>query len=145
MARGINKVILIGNLGRDPEVRYTADGTAIANLTIATSESWKDQEGNKQEKVEWHRIVVFKKLAEICGEYLSKGSKIYIQGKLRTRKWTDKNTGAEKYSTEIHADEMQMLDSRGGDEKQQEKKSDDVSKQKEAAQATDDFDDDIPF
>ena len=112
MARGINKVILIGNCGQDPEVRYTASGAAIANVTIATSETWKDkQTGQAQERTEWHRVVFFNRLGEIAGEYLKKGSKAYIEGSLRTRKWQNKE-GADMYTTEIVASEMQMLDSR---------------------------------
>ncbi len=115
MARGINKVILIGNLGQDPETRYMPSGGAVTNLTIATSETWKDkQTGQPQERTEWHRVVFFNRLAEIAGEYLKKGSKVYIEGSLRTRKWQDKSTGADRYTTEIVANEMQMLDSRGG-------------------------------
>jgi len=114
MARGINKVILVGNLGRDPEMRYTPSGSAIANLAVATSESWKDkQTGENQERTEWHRVVMFNRLGEIAGEYLKKGSKVYIEGKLQTRKWQDKE-GQDRYTTEIVANEMQMLDSRGG-------------------------------
>jgi single-strand DNA-binding protein len=114
MARGINKVIIIGNLGNDPEVRYTPSGSAVANISIATSEGWRDkQSGELQERTEWHRIVMFNRLAEIAGEYLKKGSKVYVEGSLRTRKWTDKN-GQERYTTEIVAGDMQMLDSRGG-------------------------------
>ena len=115
MAKGsINKVILIGNLGRDPEVRYTPNGLAVANLNIATTESWKDkQSGETQEKTEWHRIVMYSRLAEIAGEYLRKGSKIYIEGRLQTRKWQDKTSGQDRYTTEIVADSMQMLDSKG--------------------------------
>ena len=114
MARGINKVILIGNLGQDPETRYMPSGGAVTNLTIATSETWKDkQSGQQQERTEWHRIVFFNRLAEIAGEYLRKGSKVYLEGSLRTRKWQDKSTGADRYTTEIVANEMQMLDSRG--------------------------------
>ena len=117
MARGINKVILIGNLGQDPETRYMPSGGAVTNLTIATSETWKDkQTGQPQERTEWHRVVFFNRLAEIAGEYLKKGSKVYIEGSLRTRKWQDKSTGADRYTTEIVANEMQMLDSRGGGE-----------------------------
>ena len=117
MARGINKVILIGNLGQDPETRYMPSGGAVTNLTIATSETWKDkQTGQPQERTEWHRVVFFNRLAEIAGEYLKKGSKVYIEGALRTRKWQDKSTGADRYTTEIVANEMQMLDSRGGGE-----------------------------
>lgn len=114
MARGVNKVILIGNLGADPEVRYTPNGNAIANATLATSTSWRDkQSGEMQDRVEWHRIVFFNRLAEIVGEYLQKGSKIYIEGSLRTRKWQDKS-GVDRYTTEIIANEMHMLDSRNG-------------------------------
>lgn len=119
MARGINKVILVGNLGKDPETRYFPDGGAITNVTLATSESWKDKNtGEQQEKTEWHKVTFRGRLAEIAGEYLRKGSKIYVEGKLQTRKWQDQ-TGNERYTTEIQANEMQMLDSRsaggGGD------------------------------
>lgn len=111
-SRGINKVILVGNLGRDPEVRYMPNGNAVANLTLATSESWKDKNtGQQQDKTEWHRIVMFRRLAEIAGEYLKKGSQIYIEGKLQTRKWQDQS-GQDRYTTEIVADELQMLGSR---------------------------------
>lgn len=114
MARGINKVILIGNLGKDPETRYMPSGGAVTNLTLATSETWKDkQTGQPQERTEWHRVVFFNRLAEIAAEYLKKGSKVYIEGSLRTRKWQDQS-GQDKYTTEIVANEMQMLDSRGG-------------------------------
>lgn len=114
MARGVNKVILIGNLGKDPEVRYTPSGVAVANITMATSEAWKDkQSGEMQERTEWHRVVMYQRLAEIVGEYLRKGSKVYIEGRLQTRKWQDKNTGQDRYTTEIVADTMQMLDSKG--------------------------------
>ena len=114
MARGVNKVILVGNLGDDPTVRYSPNGAAIANVSIATSESWKDKNtGEQVEKTEWHRVVMFRRLAEIAGEYLKKGSKVYIEGKLQTRKWQDKE-GQDRYTTEIVANEMQMLDSRGG-------------------------------
>jgi len=114
MARGINKVILIGNIGGDPETRYLPSGGAVTNITVATSESWKDkQSGQAQERTEWHRVVFFNRLAEIAGEYLRKGSKVYIEGSLRTRKWQDKD-GQDRYTTEIVANEMQMLDSRGG-------------------------------
>ncbi len=113
-SRGINKVILIGNLGRDPEVRYTASGSAVANVTLATSETWRDrQTGDQQERTEWHRLVFFGRLAEIAGEYLRKGSKIYVEGRLQTRKWQDQNN-QDRYTTEVVANEMQMLDSRGG-------------------------------
>jgi single-strand DNA-binding protein len=114
MARGINKVILIGNCGGDPETRYLPSGGAVTNVTVATSESWKDkQTGQAQERTEWHRVVFFNRLGEIAGEYLKKGSKVYIEGSLRTRKWQDKD-GGDRYTTEIVANEMQMLDSKGG-------------------------------
>ena len=114
MARGINKVILIGNLGRDPQTRYTQDGRAVTNFSIATSESWKDkQSGEQQERTEWHNIVCFARLGEIAGEYLRKGSKVYIEGRLQTRKWQDKE-GHDRYTTEIIANDMQMLDGRAG-------------------------------
>jgi single-strand DNA-binding protein len=109
----VNKVILIGNLGRDPETRYTTGGDAICNLNIATSEQWKDTSGEKQEKTEWHRVVLFGRQAEIAGEYLKKGRSVYIEGRLQTRKYTDKD-GVEKYSTEIVGDRMQLLGSREG-------------------------------
>lgn len=114
MARGVNKVILIGNLGNDPEVRYLPSGGPVATISIATSESWKDkQTGQTQERTEWHRVVFFNRLAEICGEYLRKGSKVYVEGSIRTRKWQDK-TGVERYTTEIMGNSLQMLDSKGG-------------------------------
>ena len=114
MARGVNKVILVGNLGKDPEIRYSPNGGAVANITIATSESWKDKvSGEKQEKTEWHRVVFFGRLAEIAGEYLKKGAQIYVEGRLQTRKWQDKE-GKDRYTTEIVANEMQMLGSREG-------------------------------
>jgi single-strand DNA-binding protein len=114
MARGINKVILIGNLGADPETRAIPSGTTVANLRIATSESWRDkQSGEQQERTEWHRVALFGRLAEIAAEYLKKGSQVYIEGSLRTRKWTDKQ-GNERYSTEIIGNELQMLGGRGG-------------------------------
>jgi single-strand DNA-binding protein len=108
----VNKVTLIGNLGKDPEVRYSQTGTAIANFNVATTESWKKQDGTKEELTEWHRIVAFGRLGEICGEYLSKGSKVYIEGRLQTRKWEDKD-GNPRYTTEIVAREMKMLSPRG--------------------------------
>jgi len=115
MARGVNKVILVGNLGKDPDMKYTASGAAIANITVATSESWTDKQTNeKVEKTEWHRVVFFRRLAEIVGEYLRKGSQVYIEGKLQTRKWQDQN-GQDRYTTEIVASEMQMLGGRGGE------------------------------
>jgi single-strand DNA-binding protein len=114
MARGVNKVILVGNLGRDPETRYMPSGGAVTNVALATSESWNDRNtGERQERTEWHRVVFFNKLAEIAGQYLTKGSKVYVEGSLRTRKWQDKE-GRDQYTTEIVASEMQMLDSRGG-------------------------------
>ncbi|QFU03186.1 Single-stranded DNA-binding protein [Halomonas sp. THAF5a] len=113
MARGVNKVILIGNLGQDPEVRFTPSGTAVANLNLATTDTWMDrQSGQRQERTEWHRVVMFNKLAEIAQQYLKKGSKLYVEGRLQTRKWQDQN-GQDKYSTEIVANDMQMLDGRG--------------------------------
>ncbi|GIX37159.1 MAG: single-stranded DNA-binding protein [Silanimonas lenta] len=108
MARGINKVILVGNLGNDPEVRYSQSGSAITTISVATSESWKDKDGNPQERTEWHRVKFFGRLAEIAGEYLKKGRQVYIEGSLRTEKYTDKN-GIERYTTDIIASEMQML------------------------------------
>lgn len=112
MARGINKVILIGNIGADPEIRYMPSGAAVATLSLATTESWKDkQTGEKQERTEWHRVVCFNRLGEIAGEYVKKGSRIYIEGRLQTRKWQDAQ-GQERYTTEIIANEMQLLDSR---------------------------------
>ncbi|MFZ5758934.1 MAG: single-stranded DNA-binding protein [Thermodesulfobacteriota bacterium] len=109
----INKAILIGNLGSDPEIRYTQSGTAVANFSVATTEKWKGQDGQVQEQTEWHRIVAFARLAEICGEYLSKGSKVYIEGRIQTRSWDDKD-GNKRYTTEIVAREMKMLSAKGG-------------------------------
>ena len=114
MARGVNKVILVGNLGNDPETRYMPSGGAVTNLSLATSESWKDkQTGEQKERTEWHKVAMFGRLAEISAEYLRKGSQVYIEGKLRTRKWQD-NNGNDRYTTEVIADEMQMLGGRGG-------------------------------
>lgn len=114
MARGVNKVILVGNLGRDPEIRYMPNGGAVANVSIATSEQWKDkQTGEQKDRTEWHNVVFYQRLAEVVGEYLNKGSQIYVEGALRTRKWQDKN-GTDRYTTEIIASEMQMLGGRGG-------------------------------
>lgn len=165
MARGINKVILVGNLGNDPEVRYANNGAAIANLSIATSESWKDKNtGEQVDKTEWHRVVMFNRLGEIAGEYLKKGSKVYVEGKLQTRKWQD-NAGVDKYTTEIVASEMQMLDSRGDSAgmgggggsyqprqqqapQQQAPQQQGGGQQQSAPQQSapaNDFDDDIPF
>ena len=109
----VNKVIIIGNLGRDPETRYMPDGGAITNISVATTDKWKDKNGEMQEKTEWHRVAFFGKLAEIAGEYLKKGSQVYVEGRLQTRKWQDKD-GADKYTTEIVANQMQMLGSRPG-------------------------------
>jgi single-strand DNA-binding protein len=151
----VNKVILIGNLGRDPETRYMPDGGAVTNISIATTETWKDKAGEKQEKTEWHRVAFFGKLAEIAGEYLKKGSQVYVEGRLQTRKWQDKD-GADKYTTEIVADRMQMLGSRagmgGGAGAEREAPDRDGAAKpagKPAAKAAggkfDDFEDDIPF
>ncbi|MFO1318278.1 MAG: single-stranded DNA-binding protein [Burkholderiales bacterium] len=109
----VNKVILVGNLGRDPEVRYTPENNAITNISVATTDTWRDKSGDKQERTEWHRVAFFGKLAEIAGEYLKKGSQVYVEGRLQTRKWQDKD-GQDRYTTEIVADRMQMLGSRGG-------------------------------
>ena len=114
MAKSLNKVMLIGNLGKDPELRYTTSGVAVATFSLATNESWKDQDGNQQERTEWHNIVAWRKLAEICGEWLKKGKKVYIEGRIQTRSYDDKNTGAKKYITEIVADNMIMLDGAPG-------------------------------
>ena len=114
MARGINKVILVGNLGADPETRYTASGSAVTNIRLATTESWRDrQSGDRQEKTEWHRVVFFNRLAEVAGEYLRKGSQVYVEGKIQTRKWQEQS-GQDRYTTEIVANEMQMLGGRAG-------------------------------
>ena len=151
MARGVNKVILVGNLGKDPEVRYMPNGNAVANITLATSESWKDkQTGEQKEKTEWHRIVMFQRLGEIAGEYLKKGSQVYIEGKLQTRKWQD-NSGNDRYTTEIVASDMQMLGGRGGggsagfpaDSAPAQSQS--SAPTPAPAAAGGDFDDDIPF
>jgi single-strand DNA-binding protein len=112
--KGVNKVILVGNLGNDPEVRYMPNGNAVANLSLATSESWKDPQGQMQERTEWHRLTMYRRLAEIAGEYLKKGSQIYVEGKLQTRKWQDQS-GQDRYTTEIIVDQMQMLGGRGGE------------------------------
>ena len=152
MAKGsVNKVILIGNLGKDPEVRYTPNGLAVANLTIATSEAWKDkQSGENQERTEWHRVVMYSRLAEIAGEYLRKGSKIYIEGRLQTRKWQDKNTNTDRYTTEVVADSLQMLDSKATGGGSMDSSPMDKSAGMDNAPAiqsapVDSFDDDIPF
>lgn len=148
MARGINKVILIGNLGADPEVRYTPNNVAVVTVNIATSSGWKDkQSGEMQERTEWHRVVFFSRLAEIVSEYLRKGSKVYVEGSLRTRKWMDKNN-VEKYTTEIIADEMQMLDGRGAGQNvpsSSEQHEATPAKAAPVSHSAADFDDDIPF
>ena len=166
---GVNKVIIVGNLGNDPEVRYSNNGAAIANISVATSDSWKDKNtGERQERTEWHRIVMFNRLGEIAGEYLKKGSKVYIEGKLQTRKWQDQQ-GQDRYSTEIVADQMQMLDSRGagqsggmgggqggdyqqapqnqfgGGQQQGGGQGQAPQQPQSAPQPANDFDDDIPF
>ncbi|HUF73543.1 MAG TPA: single-stranded DNA-binding protein [Gammaproteobacteria bacterium] len=139
MARGINKVILIGNLGADPETRYMPSGSAVTNLRLATSEAWKDKtSGEQQERTEWHRVAMFGRLAEIAAEYLRKGSQVYIEGSLRTRKWQDKD-GSDRWSTEIIADEMQMLGGRA------ESSAPARSAPAAVAESADAFDDDIPF
>jgi len=164
MARGINKVILVGNLGGDPETRYTANGAAITNITVATSESWRDkQTGETQERTEWHRVVFFNRLAEIAGEYLRKGRQVYIEGSLRTRKWQGQD-GQDRWTTEIVANEMQMLGNRGDDagsrpsggggfrdqrsaqQQQPQQQSSQQNQESQQPAAEDGFtDDDIPF
>ena len=148
MARGVNKAIIVGHLGRDPEVRYAANGAAVANVSVATTESWKDkQTGESNERTEWHRVVFFGRLAEIVGEYLRKGSQIYVEGRLQTRKWQDQN-GQDRYTTEIVANDMQMLGSRGGVGAPVENFDEAPAKstnQSGAGVPTTDFDDDIPF
>lgn len=168
MARGINKVILVGNIGGDPDVRYMPNGNAVTTLSVATSESWKDKEtGNKQERTEWHRVVCFNRLGEIAGEYVRKGSKLYVEGSLRTRKWQDPQ-GQDRYTTEIVASDIQMLDGKGqtnasyGDtqpmgqqqEPQQQQNNyaprkpqatNTQANQSAAQNAFDELDDDIPF
>ncbi|NYA42926.1 single-stranded DNA-binding protein [Serratia fonticola] len=153
-SRGVNKVIFVGNLGKDPEVRYLPNGGAVANITLATSESWRDKaSGEQKEKTEWHRVVLFGKLAEVAGEYLLKGSQVYIEGKLTTRKWTDQ-AGVEKYTTEIHVNvggTMQMLGGRQSDGapqqsgQQQQRQAPAQSSQMQSNEPPMDFDDDIPF
>ena len=156
MARGVNKAILVGNLGNDPDMRYTAGGAAVANISIATAESWRDKEsGEQQERTEWHRVVAFGRLAEIMGEYLRKGSQVYVEGRIQTRKWTDKE-GQDRYTTEIVANELQMLGGRGGSggggstnyESSPQPQQSAPAPQAAAPAApapADDFDDDIPF
>ncbi|MCB1608215.1 MAG: single-stranded DNA-binding protein [Xanthomonadales bacterium] len=152
MARGVNKVILVGNLGNDPEVRYTASGAAITTISVATSESWKDkQTGEQQERTEWHRVKFFGRLAEIAGEYLKKGRQVYIEGSIRTDKYTDKE-GIDRYSTDIIANEMQMLggagggmDDGGGRAPMQRSAPRQQPPARQPAPAADDFEDEIPF
>ncbi|MDM3872407.1 single-stranded DNA-binding protein [Porticoccus sp. W117] len=167
MARGINKVILVGNLGQDPETRYMPSGGAVTNVSVATSETWKDkQTGQPQERTEWHRVVFFNRLGEIAGEYLKKGSKVYVEGSLRTRKWQGQD-GQDRYTTEIVASDMQMLDSRGGqgmdqggyapqqsapqrppqnqNQGQQQNQQQNQQPQQQGGNDFDNFDDDIPF
>ena len=150
---GINKVIIVGRLGNAPEMRTMPNGDAVANLSVATSESWTDkQTGEKREVTEWHRIIFFRRQAEICGQYLEKGSLVYIEGKLKTRKWQDQN-GQDRYTTEIQGDVLQMLDSRQSGEKQDKPSSGKNAyadakngvKPKHQAESADNFDDDIPF
>lgn len=149
----VNKVILIGNLGKDPETRYMSNGEAVTNITLATTDTWKDRNGEKQEKTEWHRVTFYRKLAEIAGEYLKKGRPVYVEGRLETRKWTDKS-GADRYTTEIIANEMKMLGSRSGsgsfdEPDSNESASPSSSSSKPSAAKNnggfDDMDDDIPF
>lgn len=144
----INKVILIGNLGRDPEVRYLPNGDAVTNISLATTETWKDKEGTKQEKTEWHRVTFYRRLAEIAGEYLKKGSQIYVEGRLETRKWQDKE-GQDRYTTEIIASEMKMLGSRAGSGEPADREAGGSGQRPTGAPAKpsklDDFEDDIPF
>ena len=148
MARGVNKVILVGNLGQKPEIRYTQTDSAVANLSLATSESWKDNEtGEQREKTEWHRIVYFGKLAEIAEQYLDKGSKVYVEGKLQTRKWQDKETGADRYTTEIVGNELTMLDSKNSSGMNEMNESQNFERNTgQSDKAQEDFnEDDIPF
>ena len=140
MSNGLNKVLIIGNLGADPEIKYTQAGSPVANLSVATSESWKDKTTNeKVEKVEWHRVVVFGRLAEIAGDYLKKGSKIFVEGKLQTRDWED-SEGKKRYTTEVIAREMTMLDSKGDSDASSSQASNSAPKQD-----NDKFEEDIPF
>lgn len=149
MARGINKVIVVGNLGQDPDTRYMPSGSAVTNFTVATNESWKDkQTGEQKDRTEWHKITMFGRLAEISAEYLRKGSQVYIEGKLRTEKWQDKD-GNDRYTTKIIADEMQMLGGRGGAGAGAPMRNDSPSQGMPSSPppqgSSDDFDDDIPF
>lgn len=150
----VNKVVLVGNLGRDPEVRYSADGAAVCNVSIATTSSWKDKtSGERREETEWHRVVFYNRLAEIAGEYLRKGRSVYIEGRLKTRKWQDKETGADRYSTDIVADQMQMLGGRDDDGAQRQPAPRATAPQRQERPAAprapaanlEDMEDDIPF
>ena len=144
MARGINKVILVGNLGRDPETRYMPSGNAVTNVSIATSKSWKDRDsGEQKDRTEWHRVVFFNRLAEIANEYLKKGSKVYVEGELRTREW--EREGQKHYTTEVVANEMQMLDSRGDMTGNNSDAHSTNNSGNFAPSTPEDFDDDIPF
>lgn len=146
----VNKVILIGNLGKDPETRYMSNGEAVTNITLATTDTWKDKNGEKQEKTEWHRVTFYRKLAEIAGEYLKKGRSVYIEGRLETRKWTDKN-GVERYTTDIVASDMKMLGSRPGSgsfespDHEEDSPVPSRSSSSKSGGGFDDMDDDIPF
>ena len=146
----INKVILIGNLGRDPETRYMSSGDAVTNIALATTDVWKDKNGEKQEKTEWHRVTFYRKLAEIAGEYLKKGRSVYVEGRLETRKWTDKN-GVDRYTTEIIATDMKMLGSRPGsgsfdsDDRDEQGSGSGKSAPNRSNTGFDDMEDDIPF
>ena len=143
MARGINKVIVVGNLGADPDARYMPNGNAVTNISVATTDSWKDKEsGERQEKTEWHRVVFFGRLAEIVSEYLKKGSQVYVEGRLQTRKWEDKE-GNDRWTTEIVANEMQMLGERISSSSNSNNSN--TPKNSSSELASDDFDDDIPF
>ena len=150
MARGVNKVMLIGNLGADPEVRYTPANTAVCNISVATTDQWRDkQTGEQQEKTEWHRVVMFNRLGEIAGEYLKKGSKVYIEGRLQTRKWQGQD-GQDRYTTEIVANEMQMLDGRSGTAPMDDagyggRQQQPQQSRQPSPPADDDLADDIPF
>lgn len=152
----LNKVLLIGNLGRDPEMRYMPDGSAVCNFSIATTETWKDKNsGQKQEKTEWHNIVIYRQLAEVAGKYLKKGSSVYLEGRLQTRKWQDKTTGADRYTTEIIADQMKMLGGKGDAQPEDQQQSAPAAQQRQPAaqqkpspgkfEDFDDMSDDIPF
>ncbi|MDR1999979.1 MAG: single-stranded DNA-binding protein [Zoogloeaceae bacterium] len=146
----VNKVIIVGNLGADPETRYMPNGDAVCNIRVATTESWKDkQTGEKKEITEWHRVVFYRKLAEIAGQYLKKGSQVYLEGRIRTRKWQDKETGADRYSTDIEANEMQMLGRREGMGDAPPRENNSPAPSKPAPQSSgsgfNDFEDDIPF